>query len=320
MANAMRLDPVRDRVEVVSYVNKYRNLLYNSFERVQLFDDYEQCFEVTTFRLNCDGRSCSTYRGFTATLDMAGIVGAWEHNAAITLRSRWREVHRGRGAPIGPSLELIPVAGTFSTERDMTSVQKLALYAASRADCGKKVIVSARGIDGTLHTLEFVLGDDVQVIVHRAVCSVEHVTLPVDLCGTVEIYQEDGTLLSVYPPGVRTPQYRRYRIHDSVVCPSGVILIRSARSFIPVTEDHEVIEIGDQLVIEAAGKYFKYGEHTTDPKERRAADGYLLEMYRHLDGIQSRERGRESQDTQVGFVKSPRRRRSRDLPGYRRKR
>jgi hypothetical protein len=318
MASALGLDPVKDRAEVVTYVNKYRNLLYNSFNKIQLFDDYEQCFSIGTFRQACSGLACPSYRGFTATLDMAGIMGSWSSLKPVTLRSRWREVHRGKDNPRGSAVELIPVTGTFATERDMTSVQKLRVYACSRADAGKKVFISARGQDGTEHVLEFCLGDDTHVTVGTAVSSVISVTLPVDLCGSVELYQDDGALLSTYPPGVRTPQYRRYKLHDGFHCESNTVLVQSARTYVPVTDDHDVIEIGDQLVIEAAGRYFKYGENTLDPKERRAADGYLADMYTYILNIKDRDRGREVNDSAVNYSIKPRRSRSRGLTGYRR--
>lgn len=321
MGAAMGLDPVKDRDEVVGYVNKYRNLLYNSFDRIQLFDDFIQCFRILEFHQDCHGFGCATYRGFTATLDMGGVVGAWESLLPVSTRSRWREVHRGKDGVSGSVIELIPLPGTFATERDMTATQKLRLYACNPKDAGKTVIVQAKTEDGIEHVLRFELGKDTQVTVNRHVCSVVSVTLPVDLCGQVELYQDDGTLLSIYPPGVRTPQYRRYRINDTVFCQHDTILVQSARLYIPVTEDYEVIEVGDQLTIEAAGRYFRYGENTIDRNERRAADGYLDEMFRHIAGIKDRDRGREHNDgvIPVNVRTKPRRSRRRGLPGYRRR-
>lgn len=321
MGSAMGLDPVKDRDEVVGYVNKYRNLLYNSWDRIQLFDDFTQCFRIQTFHQDCHGYGCPTYRGFTATLDMGGVVGAWESLVPVSTRSRWREVHRGKDGVSGPELELIPIAGTFPTEREMTGTQQLRIYPCSPKDAGKVVIVQAKTEDDVEHVLRFELKKDTQVTVNRHVCAVVSVTLPVDLCGRVELYQDDGTLLSTYPPGVRTPQYRRYRINDNVFCQHDTILVQSARLYIPVTEDYEVIEIGDQLAIEAAGRYFRYGENTIDSKERNAADGYKEEMFGHIAGIKDRDRGREHNDgaVPVNVRTKPRRSRRRGLPGYRRR-
>ena len=318
MASALGLDHVRDRTEVVSYVNKYRNLLYNSFNRIQLFDDYEQCFCLSNFHQTCHGDACPTYRGFTATLDMGGIMGAWESLKTVGVRSRWREVHRGKDNR-GTALEILPVTGTFATERDMTSTQQIRLYTSSKEDAGKMVFITAKGADGEEHHLRFDLAYDTQVTVNRQVCRITSVTLPVDLCGRVELYQDDGMLLSSYPPGVRTPQYRRYKVHDGYSCGTNTILIQSARLYVAVTEDYEVIEVGDQLVIEAAGKFFKYGENTLDKKERAAADGYKEEMYDYLSNIKDRDRGLEKNDTLVNYADNPRRSRRRGLPGYRRR-
>lgn len=320
MANALGLDPIRDRSETVEYVNKYRNLLYNSFKRVQLFDDYEQCFEITDFRLTCSGDRCETgYRGFTATLDMGGIMGAWESLDPVTVRSRWREVHRGKGSPRGSAVELIPVTGHFATERDMTGAKKLTVFACSESDAGKSVFATVRTIDGNDRRIEFVLGKDNHVASDIVACAVTSITLPVNLCGNVELYQEDGYLLSVYPPGVRTPNYRRYKLHNGFSCRSNTILIQSARVYVPVTEDHDVIEVGDQLVIESAAKYFKYGENSTDEKELKTADRHLSTMFFYLENIVDRDRGRESNDSVVNFSTKPRRSRRRGLTGYRRR-
>ena len=210
-------------------------------------------------------------------------------------------------------------AATFATERDMTGTQQLRLYANSKQDAGKIVMITAKGADGKEHILKFELACDTQVTVNRHVCRITSVTLPVDLCGSVDLFQDDGMLLSSYPPGIRTPQYRRYKVHDGYSCGTNTILIQSARVYLPVTEDYEVIEVGDQLVIEKAGKFFKYGGDTLDKKERAAADGYKEEMYDYIVNIKDRDRGREKNDTLVNYAENPRRSRRRALPGYRRR-
>jgi len=319
MSRAMGLNATRDREEVVRYVNKYRNLLYNSFNEVQLFDDYEQCFCLDTFHQDCHGVACQVYTGFTATLDMAGIMGAWESLQAVTLQSKWREVHQGKEDSRGAKLTLTPVNGTFATEHDMTCPQQLSVYASSKSDSCKVVTIRALGTDGEQHEMRFKLNGDGRVTVNRSVARILTVTLPPDLCGQVELYQEDGRLLSSYPTGILVPQYKRYKLHQGYSCPSGTILIQSARTYLPVSEDNDVIEVGDELVIEAAGRYFKYGENTIDSKERNAANGYLVDMYGYIKNIKDRDMGRSKQDTPNPAMKRPATRvRRRGLPGYRR--
>jgi hypothetical protein len=317
MASALGLDPIKDRTEVVSYVNKYRNLLYNSWDRVQLFDDYKQCFTLQSMNQECSGNSCSTYKGFTATLDMGGVVGAWESLEQVTLRSRWRQVHRGMSPVMGPEVELVPMAGSFATERDMTTPARLSVYAHAAEDAGKTVMVRAKDSDGRERTLKFVLGKDTRVVVNVIVKAVTSVTLPADLCGSVELHQDGGSILSIYPPGVITPQYRRYRVNSGFSCATETLFVQSARVYLPVTEDHDVIEVGDQLVIEAAGRFFKYGENTSDRKERVAALGYREEMFDYIGNIKSRDEGREKHDGH--FTMKPKHKRRRRLPGYRRR-
>lgn len=318
MARAMGLNPTRDREEVVRYVNKYRNLLYNSFNEVQLFDDYEQCFALDTYHQDCHGTACPVYTGFTATLDMAGIMGAWESLAPLTLQSKWREVHQGKEDSRGEKLTLTPVTGSFATEHDMTTPQQVTLYASSKSDAGKLVHITALGTDGGTHELQFKLNGDGQVTVNRAICRIYSVTLPPDLCGTVDLAQADGRLLSSYPPGILVPKYKRYKVRQGYSCPSDTILVQSARTYLPVYEDYDVIEVGDELVIEAAGRYFKYGENTIDPKEQAAARGYRKDMFSYISNIKGRDTGRSAQDTPTPAMKRPRSRvRRRGLPGYR---
>ena len=318
MANGMGLDPTRDRDQLIQYVNKYRNLLYNSYEEVQLFDDYLNCFTIVEFKQDCSGYYCPVYRGFTATLDMEGIVAAWESLEPVSLRSKFREVFRGKTPPRSNSVEIIPVNGTFATERDMSSVQKIKLYAYSKSDAGKTVVITGLDSEGHKVTLSVKLGDDVKVTPNKNMRSVTNLVLPIDLCGSVELSQEDGKILSVYPPGIHTPTYRRYRVHEGWQCSSGTVLVQSARRYIPISEPHDIVEVGDQLVIENAGRYFRYGENTLDAKERNAAQGYLNEMFRLILGMKDRSRGRQENDSPIFFKKTRRRGNRRQLPGYRR--
>lgn len=317
MAGIMGLDPIKDREEAVEFVNKYRNLLYNSYDRIKLFTDYEQCFTITSFHQDCHGHGCSTYRGFSATLDMDGVEGAWESLSPVTLRSSWREVATGINSPRGSKVELVPVSGTFATERDMTASTKLKLYASSKNDDGKQVNIKAKNSAGEVVDMIYTLNGDNHVISHNIVCKVLEVALPVDLCGSVELLQEDGYSLSKYPTGVSAPRYRRFRVHDSYYCSSNTILVKYNRQFIPVSEDHELVEIGDRLVIEAAGKYFKYGDNTTDRKQKDAAKGYLADMYENLRNIKSRTTGRSTEDGNLPNQSRARRPRRHRLPGYR---
>tara|TARA_A200000159_G_scaffold19571_1_gene16156 strand:+ start:6105 stop:7082 length:978 start_codon:yes stop_codon:yes gene_type:complete len=318
MADAMGLDPVKDKEEVIGFVNRYRNTLYNSFDRVQLFDELEQCFSIQTFRQKCSGEVSPYYYGFTATLDMDGIMGAWESLSPISTRSRWREMHRGKGNPAGSDVEIIPVNGYFSTERDMTSLARLSIYAHNKGDSGKQVVVVAVDDMGKSYNLSFTLSEDTHAYVNEMVCRIVSVTLPADLCGPVSLYQNGDYLLSKYPTGVPTPQYKRYKVND--VPSNSYVLVQSARSYIPISEDHEMVELGDQLVIEAAGKFFKFSHSTLDAKELRAGATYRDEMFSLIEGWQSRKRGNEKNDSRVNFAKNPRKVRKTALPGYRSRR
>src|SRR5687768_9961685 len=80
-----------NRSQVVTYLNRYRNFLFNLYEKERLFDNVFYCFRPSSFHNECS--SCSPcdrcYLGFTLTRDMAGIKSAWAWDRPLTLRSSW---------------------------------------------------------------------------------------------------------------------------------------------------------------------------------------------------------------------------------------
>ena len=78
--------------------------------------------------------------------------------------------------------------------------------------------------------------------------------------------------------------------------------------------DHDIVEVGNDLIIEAAGRYFKYGETTTEAREIQRAALDLQNMEQLLRGEIARHRGNAMQDNSA--FKAPRDTVRKALPGY----
>lgn len=278
-----------DRREVVGYVNRMRNLLFNRYDRLQLFDNVQHCFRPHRFRTKCgSGALCnSNYLGFTLPRYMAGIVSAWEYGLPLTIQTSWREHFFGK-LPAGNRLEIIELPGDYPTEREVPNGKGLQMFADSFGDTGKVAVVEIKDIDGNIQGLRFDLQGNAW-IKHPTVqvAEVLSVVLPPDLTGSVVLADDAGYELSIYAPGEHVPAYKRYGVPSTC---RGNILVQATQRFTPVYFDCDVVEVGDQLVIEAFGRYFRFYE-SKDNAEQAQAQLNLNEAYQQIDGILSRDSG-----------------------------
>lgn len=294
IAPSLGLSLPKDRDEVVLYVNKYRNLLYSLYTDYKLFDNYKVCCQVQTFHQSCTGDCCgATYKGITIPDDMAGVVSAWEHREPLTLRSRWRESYTGLHTGNSDHLELVEMPETSVTERELVGKKFLAIYTPNESDNGKVVVIKGLGENGKPITTEFTLESDNLSVSTDKFSRIDAVTLP-DLCGYVELRDEDGCTLSIYYPHEHTPRYRRLKLNSP--CGSNVLLIQGARSYQDIHLDTDIVEVGDRLILEAAGRYFRYSEDSTDKDDLARAEYDLGKMKQLLAGVIDRHRGRLYQD------------------------
>lgn len=287
----------KDREEVVEAVNKYRNLLYNMYASHKLFDNYKVCCCVQKFSNNCNNPSdpCDDfYYGITIPDDMAGVVAAWEYNEPMTLRSRWREAHVGISTGGLTKRTLTQMPETSATERDLTTYSRLKIIANHDADEDKVVVIRGRDSNNSTITAHITLEVDGFKYTKSKFCKIDSVVLP-DLCGHIELQTEEGCTLSVYYPHEHVPCYRRFKI-NSGTCSAHAILVQGTRNYKPLAVDTDIVEIGDILIIEAAGRYFRYNENSTDQEDIRRAQYDLTTMKGLLDGLVARHRGRMIQD------------------------
>lgn len=308
MAKAMGFDWEKDRRECVEYINKFRLLCYTLYEQFKLFDDTFHCICVSTFTSECS----EPYQGFTLPSDVLGAEVVWSCGVPLKIRSRWRESHTGIGVNQLGRIEAVLLAESFATERDIKKVTKIKIFTEHENDNGKKVYLEVIDASGKQRRVAFTLISDGFAVSPTKVRKILSVSLPVGRCGSLKLMQEDGYELSEYTPWETVPTYQRMKI-KSLTHPSTVIL-QGTKRFVNIYFDHDIVEIGNALIIEAAGKYFKYGESTTDAKELQTAEFHLAKMKSYLVGEIARHRGHAVQDGSP--FKGPKNNPRKTLPGY----
>jgi hypothetical protein len=313
MARAYGLDWEQDRNEVVRHVNRYRELLFSLYNTFKLFDSSYHCIEVSKYRINC--QSDGTYNGIALPPDIVSVEDAWENSEPMKIRSHWREGHSGVGLTTARKLDLIEVGQAFPTERDILCPAGIKIFAGGDDDGGKIVLVEGRDPDGKpLKAHIELIANGWSVTRRKRFAQIDRVALPPKRCGEVRIATADGHLLSVYAPWETVPSYRRFRVGHR--CEASTIVIKGAKKFIPIFFDSDIVEVGNSLIIEAAGNYFKYDDSTTDANELKRADRDFGKMKSLLDGAISRHSGGAVQDGNPFRYRG--KKQTKTLPGYRR--
>lgn len=290
MAKAMGFSWDQDRREVIDYLNKYRLLLSSEYDKFKLFDDTFHCICVNTFKSECG----ECYQGFTLPPDVLGAEAVYSYGLPLTLRSRWRESHTGQGVKSLGRVEAVLMAESFATERDLTKITKVKIYTEDEKDNGKKVYLEVIDASNKQRRIAFTLLFDGFAVSPVKVRKILSVSMPSGRSGSLKLMQEDGYELSEYTPWETVPVYRRMKV-NSQKCPSTVLL-QGTRKFINIYFEHDIVEVGNALIIESAGKFFKYGETTTDQKELQTAEYHKNKMDGYLRSEIARHRGNAIQD------------------------
>lgn len=311
MAKALGLRWYDNRTEVVEYLNKYRQLLYTLYPEYNLFDDVFHCVCLEDFTHGCvDG---AVYRGFTLPEDVDGVEAVYKYGIPLTLHSRWRESHTGIGVGVGSlgRLGAVLMAEQFCTERDITTTSRIKIYTEHADDNGKRVIVEGLDHNGRKAKTCFTLVGDGVAVSRTRYSKILSVSLPSCRTGALQIMENGGRVLSIYTPCETVPVYRRMKVPAG--CQDTTVLVHGNKRFRPIYFDHDIVEVGNSLIIEAAGHYFKYGETTTDQKELKRADRDLQTLATLLRGDIARRDGSAKQDG-LPFHRPTRRRKT--LTGY----
>lgn len=301
-----------DRPEVLKYVNKYRQLLYTMYDKFKLFDNVFHCICVSEFPELCTGCGESSYQGVTLPNDVLSVEGVWSYGQPLVIHSRWRETHTGM-SNTGPRVNATEMAEKFCTERDLKKVCKIRMFTEREEDAGKLVHIDVISKSNRPQRIVMTLVGDGWAISPVPVRKIISVSLPAGRVGWVRLAQNDGYDLSIYAPWESVPSYRRLKL--PATCCKGTVIVQGVKKFQKICFDHEVVEVGNDLIIEAAARYFKYGETTTETAEINRAMFDKSQLAELLNGLIARHRGNAIQDASP--FRPSIRRRNKPLPGYR---
>lgn len=309
------LDIEDDKSEIDDVVDSYRNFLYNQYHRINLFDEYMACLEITCFPLDCSNpcKCDDFYWGFVLPEDMAGVESAWYQNAPLNQRSRWyegkekmiSEGYRDMGNVNGGSF--VPVSGSFALPKPLKKCALVNIVNESRKDNGKEFIIDGKvdiGGDDPCNkeTEDFHLSSKLDDVVSTCVPLVDitNISMPSNLTGAVRIEDLDGNLITKISPKNPMPRYRRYKVDIGCECNSscgcmGHIAVKGKRKFTSLFFDSDIVEIGDRRIVEHFGVMHRY-EYSKDTEEQNLSTRSRGKLLDELEGIVSRYRSEEIED------------------------
>jgi hypothetical protein len=292
-----------DKDALTKLVNDERQWLYHQYDRLPLFREAVQCFEVQTFCETC--RPCGqTYRGITLPRDMQTPEGIWFNRRPLTLHSSWREWQVGIEPWYDCGLSVDDMGSIWPTERDLPPniARKLKVYAVRKEDIGKRFAIYGINEMGDSFEQEFELTNEYQATEMR----VSELRKPMGIVkdvtvGMVVLADETGRVLSRYAPDETIPAYKRLRINGI----SGHCIqvnVRASRRYFPLTDDNDIVESDNHLGFEQLTHYFRLN------RKLNKGSNDLKSMALHLEtalslfaGEKAREIGKASHD-QVAFA------------------
>ena len=323
MAQFLGLSWPRDREEVLSKINDFRDLTYTD-PNLTLFDNVLECIAVSNYRLGCLSDQCgadpcdeNTFQGFVLPEHLISISAAWESKRPLNIRTRWRETQQGISEQErGERVSVTETSTLVPTERPMLRPGKLKMFASRPEDAGKEVLLDVVTEGGVHRRIKFTLQFDAWQESKEVVTAIDYVSLPPDRVGTVTLAEStDLRFLSTYEPWEDVPSYRLFRLSSR--CPSGFILLQGVRRFREVAYDHEMVEIGSRTVLRHAAEHLRYGIGTTEAADNQKSANAYASMIGAIRGLMNRSRGEAKQDPHpfAGRQVSP----SNILPGYKRR-
>ncbi len=288
VAEASGLRWLDNRAEIIGVINKYRELLYTQYDKLQLFDNVFHRVRVETY-----GCGCEQYQGFTLPADILSVEAVWDDGRSLTLHSRWREAHNGKGLP-NSRVSTLEMAETFPTVRDLNITGKIKIFTEHADDHGKLVHMDVVQKGGRQKRLVFTLEHDGWAVSPVRVERIISVSLPTERVGGLRLAQEDNRELAVYAPNESVPVYRRHKVTASR-CSTSLVL-QGVKRFVPVWFDHDVVEVGNRLALDAAARHFRYTQGGSDAKEIQTGEYWLTKLNGYLLGQSARQRGGNIQD------------------------
>ena len=283
-----------DDRRLAKLVNDVRRHFYLMYEDVDLFLDVQECFEVQSFPLECNGCS-DCYRGVTLPRGYHTIEAMWFNNAPVDLRSGWREYQEGIAPECDRQLQAISMGDNFPTERELGHGygEKLKFLCVDPADRGKRVVVRGMDIYGvevketvTLDT-RYVETANRYASLHRPAGIVKDTTI-----GAVIVAEHEGRILSRYAPDERIPAYRRVKI-TGLPDDCAQVNIRASRRFIPLFDDNDVVESDNSLAFEEMARFVRLNSKVNkEDVDMRAAKMHYTQAKALMLGEKARDLGK----------------------------
>lgn len=278
-------------------VNDIRNEFYNWYERLPLFLDGIECFELQEFCRDCN--ACDTsYRGLTLPRHFQTVEALWTNDVPIPLNGEWRN-WRTWDPRIRPEtnsgLTKIDIPGRFPTERDMRSdkPRRLIVRAFKKSDVGKRVLIRGTDAFNRPYSQEIELAQSNTLTIEK-LKSIEKIGGIVKdvTVGRVLLADEDGYNLSLYEPDETVPAYRRIEVTGIATCPEQVN-VRAARQYFPLYDDDDIVETDNQQAFKNMAAYLrKHFQVQKVPQDIAVENNYLATAKALMLGQKARDTGR----------------------------
>lgn len=302
IAPAFGLDAVRARPALILKIDYIRNILYGLFPEVPLAVDKQECVTLEEYPLECN--DCErTFLGFTLPHDCEQVAGITRNEVHLALRTGWEEVrHSCYGDLV--KYDILERVQTQHPHCPLGCPTRYGFFTKQPDDSGKKAYLTftdaanqPREETLTLKAGEWVNTDNAVAELHKLTFDARK--------GPVMLRQEPGgNILSTYMAHEVAPHYRRVRIHGDMCCGTR-LFVTYIRRRVPVTEDHDLVEVDSPVVWQALAHYARANDQLNPTAEERREAQVRLETARaFLMGQQQREMGADL--PQMRFKTNPR--------------
>lgn len=306
-----------DMIQLKSYLEDVRQLIYSLYGDSDYIPQIVRCFPIQCFCETDCGRCTTKYKGITLCHDMSAIEAMWWQDPSnqVTLQDDWRNWSPQICDYRDCRIRSVDQAGYFPLEYSISPcgcAVQLIFIIHERADDGK--IIRVKYIDQAGHKQE----EKLQANFVNPVSTEGYVfdfqeggmLLEDDFCGVVTVQQGvrdnptsgypspyDGRTLSMYEPHTRFPAFRRIRLEN---VPDSIcqVNIRASRKFCSLTNDWDVVETDNRLVIQWLGKAVRiYKKDNISPQDKAVAQGLINDARSLLMGDKIRDRGKFKRTT-----------------------
>lgn len=278
-------------------VNAIREHFFAWYVEVRLFLDVIECFRVHRYCMDCD--ACrDSYLGITLPNQAINIEAMWLNDWPVRIHNSWREYQTGLTPECECNVRAIEMPGAFCTFADIAPGAPIELYAVatSSSDWGKRLVITGKDVAMADRRETLVLASE-PVRTEFAFRSINHRggILKDITAGRIRLMDADGNTYGIYEPHETVPSYRRQKITGVGVDCSNVN-VRSARRFVPLFGDDEVVETDNRMAFDAMARYLRNYRKVEKTRETLVSEKNDLATARQMIiGSKAREEGGATQ-------------------------